>query len=163
MGGSDKIQYYNKNVKQSDGVSEILCIFAGVNMKISLELEARTLMPQTADIKRAMKLIRGIASMRLADKTLRKWKKSNPQRRGTLQRQVISDMRENVSNITKFNTDYLAVPIICVYTHTHSYTLLNKFTRMRVPIDAAPLVPAGTGGAAVASVPVADSMHHYKH
>ena len=73
----------------------------------------------------------------------------------------ISDMREIVRNITKFNTDYLAVPIICVYTH--SYTLLNKFTRMRVPIDAAPLVPAGTGGAAVASVPVADSMHHYKH
>ena len=120
----DKIQYYNKNVKQSDGVSEILCIFAGANMNISLELEARTLTPQTADIKRAMKLIRGIASMRLADKTLRKWKKSNPQRRGTLQRQVISDMRENVSNITMFNTDYLAVPIICVNTHTHTHTQL---------------------------------------
>ena len=131
MGGSDKIQYYNKNVKQSDGVSEILCIFAGVNMKISLELEARTLMPQTADIKRAMKLIRGIASMRLADKTLRKWKKSNPQRRGTLQRQVISDMRENVSNITKFNTDYLAVPIICVYTHTQLYLIKQIYAHAR--------------------------------
>ena len=61
--------------------------------------------------------------------------------------------------ITKFNTDYLAIPIIRVnththtHTHTHRYTLLNKYTRMRVPIDAAPLVPAGTGGAAVFFIP----------
>ena len=59
--------------------------------------------------------------------------------------------------ITKFNTDYLAIPIIRVnthtHTHTHRYTLLNKYTRMRVPIDAAPLVPTGTGGAAVFFIP----------
>ncbi len=34
----------------------------------------------------------------------------------------ISDMREIVRNITKFNTDYLAIPIIRVNTHTHTHT-----------------------------------------
>ena len=38
----------------------------------------------------------------------------------------ISDMREIVRNITKFNTDYLAVPIIRVNTHTHTQIYLIK-------------------------------------
>lgn len=68
---------YIKNVEQGDGVSEKLCIFASVNMQIGQDMEARTPVPQApqmivtlddnavvADIRKALKLIRGVASVR---------------------------------------------------------------------------------------------------